>query len=75
MPKTKILFDPKFGYDRQRITDLESSHLKKLIAILVRKGENFECEQMSGGKWILKVNKYSLSTADVAKVTGSVEEE
>lgn len=75
MPRIKTLFCPKFGWDQQRITALESSHLKKLIAILVRKGDNFECEQMSGGKWILQVNKYSLSAEDVAKVTGSVEEE
>lgn len=70
----KIFFDPRRGYDRVKVSYLETTQLRKLVGLLIKRGSSFEAQQMSGGKWELVTDKSSLFVADVVQVVGSVTE-
>lgn len=67
-----VHYDPETNSDLLRISHLEPSHLRRIIAVVMKRCSGFRCAPMSGGKWVMYTGVGVLSVSDVAKVTGSV---
>lgn len=60
------------GQDAWRIDYLETTHLRRLIHILIRNGESFNVQPMSGGKWELRCGVLAMKVEEFQKVVGGV---
>lgn len=58
------------GQDVWRIDYLETTHLRRLLHILIRKGAWFRVQPMSGGLWELRCGVLAVEVEEFRSIVG-----